>query len=164
MESRAIAATLEKEFPSPSLYLDSPILPTVEALMPKVMLHLPPVYLPRVPRDILNERSISYFNRTREARFSMPLDEFEKSEKGGEHAWENATPHLRELAELLKEGGGPFFMGQTVSYADFIVVGFLHFMKCLSYNNDLFNRVVQIDQSFLALYEACAEWLKRDDY
>jgi glutathione S-transferase len=164
MESRAIATALEKEFPSPPLYLDSPILPKVEALMPKITLHLAPVCPPRVSRDILNERSISYFNRTREARFGMPLDEFEKSEQGGETAWENATPHLRELAELLKEDGGPFFMGQTVSYADFIVVGFLQFLKRLSYDNDLFSRVVQIDQSFLALYEACAEWLKRDDY
>jgi glutathione S-transferase len=110
MESRAIAAVLEKEFPSPPLYLDSPILPKVEALMPKIMLHLPPVYLPRVPRD------------------------------------------------------GPFFMGQTVSYAGFILVGFLQFLKRLSHDNDLFNRVVQVDQSFLVLYEACAEWLKRDDY
>jgi glutathione S-transferase len=164
MGSRAIAAVLEKEFPSPPLYLDSPILPKVEALMPKIMLHLPPVYIPRVPRDILNERSISYFIRTREAKFGMPLNEFEKSEKGGEHAWEKATPHVRELAELLKEDGGPFFMGQNVSYADFILVGFLQFLKRLSCDNDLFNRVVQIDQSFLVLYQACAEWLKRDDY
>jgi glutathione S-transferase len=164
MESRAIATALEKEFPSPPLYLVSSILPKVEALMPKTMLALQPVCLPRIPRDILNERSTYYFNKTREERFGMPLDEFENSENGGEKAWENAVPHLSELAQRLKENGGPFFMGKTVSYADFIVVGLLQFLKRLSYDDDLFGRAMQIDPSFLVLYEACAEWLKRDDY
>lgn len=164
MESGTIAAALEKEFPSPPLHLDSPVLPKVEALMPKIMQPLGPVYMPRVPRDLLNERSASYFSRTREARFGMPLDELERSEKGGETAWENASPHIRELADLLKENGGPFFMGKTVSYADFIVVGSLQFWKRLSYDGDLFDRLMCIDHSFLKLYEACAEWLKRDDY
>lgn len=164
MDSRAIAVTLEKEFPSPPLHLDSPFLPKMEALVPKIMLALATVCLPRVPRDVLNERSIYYFNKTREERFGMLLDDFEKSEKGGEKAWENAVPHLNEVAQALKENGGPFFMGKTVSYADFIVVGLLQFLKRLSYDNDLFGRVMQIDPSFLVLYEACADWLKRDDY
>lgn len=43
----------------------------------------------------------------------MPLNEFEKSEEGGEKAWENAAPHLSELAGVLKENGGPFFLGKT---------------------------------------------------
>jgi glutathione S-transferase len=164
MESRAIAAALEQEFPSPPLHLDSPILPKVEALMPQILLPLTPIAIPRVPRDILNERSIYYFNKTRAERFGMPLDEFEKSEKGGEKAWENAAPNLSQLARVLKENGGPFFLGKTVSYADFIVVGFFQFLKCLSYDGDVFDRAMQIDPSFPVLYEACAEWLKRDDY
>src|ERR1700728_4795 len=164
MESRAIAATLEQECSSPSLHLDSPILPKVEALMKIIMPTLAPVFLPRTARDILNERSIDYFRKTRGERFGMPLDELEKSEKGGENAWKNATPHLTELAELLKENGGPFFSGETVSYADFIVVSFFQYLKRLSYDGDLFSRAMQIDPSFLVLYEACAEWLKRDDH
>jgi hypothetical protein len=71
-----------------------------------------PVVMPRIPRHILNERSVMYFHETRTKRFGMPLDEFEKSEKGGETAWENVRPVLEEVASLLKENGGPFFMGQ----------------------------------------------------
>ena len=62
MESRAIAAALEQECPSPSLHLDSPILPKVEALMKIITPTLSPVFLPRVPRDILNERRNSLEN------------------------------------------------------------------------------------------------------
>jgi glutathione S-transferase len=163
MESRAIAAALEQAFPSPPLHLDSPILPKVETLMPKIMPALSPIYAPRVLRDILNDRSIYYFKKTREEKFGMPLDEFEKSDKGGEKAWENAEPHLSELAKVLKENGGPFFMGETVSYADFIVVGFFQFLKRISYDDDIVGRALQIDPSFLVLYEACPQWLKRDD-
>ena len=164
MESRAIAAALEQEFPSPPLHLDSPILPKVEALTSKITPALSPIFVPRVPRDILNPRSINYFIRTREEKFGMPLAELEKSEKGGGKAWENAAPHLSELAGLLRENEGPFFMGEVVSYADFIVVGLFQFLKRISYDDDAFGRVMQTDPSFLVLYEACAEWLKRDDY
>ena len=42
----------------------------------------------------------------------MSLDELEKSKEGGEKAWENVKPALEEVATLLKENGGPFFMGE----------------------------------------------------
>jgi hypothetical protein len=58
----------------------------------------------------------------------------------------------------------PSFLARPVPYADFIVVGFLQFLKRLSYDGDVFDRAMQIDPSFLLLYEACVDWLKRDDY
>lgn len=164
MESRTIATALEEEFPSPPLHLNSPILAKVEALMPKITAPLSAISRPRTPRDLLNERSIYYFKKTREERLGMPLDEFEKSENGGEKAWEKATPHLTDLAELLKQTGGPYFMGEIVSHADFVVVGFFQFLKRVSYDDDVFDRAMQIDASFLALYQACTQWLKRDDH
>jgi len=164
MDSHAIATALEQEFPSPPLHLDHPILPQVMATMSKAAMALAPVFIPRVLRDILNPRSIPYFTRTREDRFGMSMDELEKSEKGGDKAWENAAPHLSELAGLLKENGGPFLMGKTVSFADFVVLALLQMLKRISYDGDAFDRVVQTDPSFPVLYEACAEWLKRDDY
>ena len=164
MGSHAIADALDQEFPSPPLHLDSPILPKVEALEKTIAVALSPIFMPRVPRDMLNPRSIAYFTRTREAMVGMSLDEFEKSERGGEQAWENTEPHLRELAKLLKESGGPFLMGKTVSYADLIVAGLFQFLKRVSYDGDTFDRAIQTDPAFLVLYEACAEWLKRDGY
>jgi hypothetical protein len=63
-------------------------------------------------RTVLNERSAECFRETRAKRFGMPLDELEKSEDGGEKAWENIKPVLKEVASLLKETEGLFFMGK----------------------------------------------------
>ncbi len=163
MDSRKIAAALEDKYPDPPLHLDSAILPKVEAIIAKIQPAMAPVILPRVPRNLLNERSKYYFEKTRAERFGMTLDELEKSEKGGEKAYETATPHLKELAELLNETKGPYFMGETVSYADFVIVGFFQFARRAG-EDDIFPRIMQIDPSFPALYEACGEWLQRDSY
>ena len=163
MDSRKIAAALEAKYPNPPMHLDSPILPKVEAAIAKIQPAMAPVVIPRVPRKILNERSKYYFEKTRAERFGMTLDELEKSEKGGEKAYENATPHLEELAELLNETKGPYFMGDTVSYADFVVAGFFQFLRRTG-EDDIFPRIMQIDPSFPMLYEACGGWLQRDSY
>ena len=110
-DSRRIAVQLEKLHPSPPLHLDSPLLPKVEALIPRLMLPLRPVIMPRIPRTILNERSVEYFREVRAQRFGMPLDDLEKSDDGGEKAWENVKPALEEVASRLKETEGRFFMG-----------------------------------------------------
>ena len=112
MDSRKIADVLEKEHPSPSLHLDSPVLKQVEELSPQCTMALAPVFLPRIPRCALNPSSAEYFNRTRTTRYGMTLPELEK-EKGGESAWKAAEPKWKELGALLKAEGGPFFMGKT---------------------------------------------------
>ena len=112
MDSHNIAAALEKAHPSPSLHLDSDIVKKVQALVPECITPLAPVFLPRIPRLLLNPPSAEYFERTREVRFGMPLSQLEK-EKGGESAWEAAEVKWRELGALLKAEGGPFFMGKT---------------------------------------------------
>jgi len=114
MDSRKIANALEQRYPSPPLHLDSQVLPQVEDLMPKVLMNSAPLVLPRIPRDVLNEASVEYFERTREKRFGMPLGELEKSDQGGENAWKGLEGLMREMAELLKkEREGPFFLGKT---------------------------------------------------
>lgn len=155
---------LEEKYPNPPLHLDSPVLAQIEALMPKVLMPtMNPVLMPRVPRNILNPPSAAYFLRTRAERFGMPLDEFEKSEKGGDMAWASAEPGFQKLAELLtKNPDGPFFLGATVSYADFIVVAYFHFFKVLG--DDIFDRLMAVDPSFPALYDACAQWFKRNNH
>ena len=112
MDSRKIADVLEKEHPSPSLHLDSPIEKKVEELVPQCTGPLGPVYVPRVPRFVLNPPSVEYFERTRKARFGMTLSQLE-TEKGGESAWKAVEPKWKELGNLLKAEGGPFFMGKT---------------------------------------------------
>lgn len=42
----------------------------------------------------------------------MSLDELEKSDVGGEKAWESVKSVLGEVASLLKDIEGPFFVGK----------------------------------------------------
>ena len=112
MDSRKIAAELEKQYPRPSLHLDSPLLPKVEQCLGNVILPLRAVLLPPIPRNLLREPSVEYFERTREAKFGMPLRQFE-TDQGGDKAWEQATPNLKELGDILRAEGGPFVLGKT---------------------------------------------------
>lgn len=162
MDSKPIAQRLERDYPSPSLNLDSPILPEVERLLqPKVMMPLRGVWMPRVPPNLLSERSSEYFERTRAERWGKPLSQIAK-EIGGEEAWIEALPGIKELGEIVKAKGGPFVMGETPSYADFVIVGALHFLKVIE--EDLYSRIVTIEPAFGKLYDASSQWLKRDDY
>ena len=112
MESRKIADVLEREYPSPPLYLDSSILKKVEELVPGCIMSLGPIFMPKIPRHVLNPSSAEYFERTRAERFGMDLSQLEK-ERGGESAWKAAELKWKELGALLKAEGGPFFMGKT---------------------------------------------------
>ena len=112
MDSPKIADALEKEYPSPSLHLDSAILKKVDELFPQCLMTLVPVFMPRVPRAMLSPASAEYFSRTTAERFGMDLSQLEK-EKGGDSGWKAAEPKWKELGALLKAEGGPFFMGKT---------------------------------------------------
>lgn len=162
MDSRVIAAEIEKLYPSPSLHLDSPLLLQVEALNPKAMMApLRGVVMPKIPRNLLNPSSAEYFEETRAKRFGCPLEELEKKTPEDE-AWKDAEPSIHELGSLLRKQGGPFFLGGTVSYADFVVVGALHFLR--SIEERLFERVISIEPCLKTLYDACGGYLERKSH
>lgn len=169
MDSKPIAAVLEQRYPDPPLHLDSAIQTELEGLIGEMLAPLRGVMMPKIPRNLLNPESVEYFERTRAERFGCSLAEFERT-KGGEGAWMEAEPKIKAVGDLLKkkqqEGGkgkgGPFFMGETVSYADLIVVGALRFF--VKMGEGVYERVVGIEPSLGKLYEASAPWLERDTY
>lgn len=112
MDSQKIAIELEKQYPSPSLHLDSPLLPKVEELVSESLELLKGVLKPKVPGRLLNQASEDYWVAKQEAKYGMSLSQLEKRE-GGDVAWENATPVMKELGSLLKAEGGPFVLGKT---------------------------------------------------
>ncbi|TVY31332.1 Glutathione S-transferase-like protein [Lachnellula subtilissima] len=149
MESQAIAQRLEKR---PSHSIPTPRLPA------------PPkrgLWQPAVPANLLNPSSKEYFERTRHERLGKPLAQLAQ-ESGGEEAWMAAMPEMKELGALLKAEGGPFVMGKTPSYADFVIVGWLQFFKTIDVK--LYERVVSIEPAFGTLYDASKQWLERDDH
>lgn len=180
MDSWKIAHELEKRYPSPSLHLDDPVVGQVMETLGKIFPPLRPHIIPKVPRVLLNERSAEYFERTRKESFGMPLAQVE-AEMATEESWEKAKQPIKDIADLLKKNGGPYFLGKTgkesnvsgkcnigraddctVSYADFIFVGYLQFLNRV--DEKLFQRFMGFDPSFGELFEACKEWLARDDH
>ena len=162
MESKAIALALEKEFPMPSAHLDSPVLKQVEEAHMAVLRALHVVLVPRMPRECLSGPTIAYHIEARKLTYGMSLEEVEATH-GGEPAWQKAMPPLRALAALLKrDPTGPFCLGSTPSYADFLIVGFLEWCQCVKGGN--FERIIGIDQAFQDVYGACKPWLERNDH
>lgn len=160
MDSWKIIHEIEKRYPAPSLHLDEPIVEWIRLHISKLQKPLSPNVIPKVSRNLLNEPSRVFFERTRHVRFGMPLADYEK-ERGGEKPWEEVKEPAEEVAERLRKNGGPFFLGEQVSYADFIFVGFLHFLKRVDIA--VFDRFVFIDPTFTKIYEASKEWLNKDD-
>jgi glutathione S-transferase len=163
MDSRAIATALEAAHPSPSLHLDSPVLPRLERLLRSCMIALEPIYLVRVPKVILNDASVPYWRETRAQAVGMAsLDEYERAHADLGPRWEEAAPALRGVTELLGEAEGPFFLGGTVSYADFVWGGFLIFMGRLG--EDVLEEVLKRSggrEKHQALLEGLEPWVKR---
>ncbi|KAL9059338.1 MAG: hypothetical protein Q9162_001207 [Coniocarpon cinnabarinum] len=159
MDSKPIAAELEKRHPSPSLHLNSPLVSKVEELLPKIVRPLVPILLPATPRNLLNKPSFDFFQETRKQMFGMPLDEYEK-QKGGEHVWDDAKPGFEQMASLLHENEGPFFMGQTPSYADFILVSCIKWFQRI--DDRFFQKAVSHDEIFRKQFDACQKWMERD--
>ena len=161
MDSINIAHELEKLYPEPSIHLDAPVLKQVLELAPRCIHPLIGAVMPKIPRNLLNPPSVEYFERTRAVRFGMPLAQLEK-ERGGEDAFRNADPAFKKMGAMLREQGGPFFLGDTVSYADFVVVGGLDFFRRV--DDGLFTRIVAMDPSLEKVYDACREWRARNDH
>lgn len=94
----------------------------------------------------------------------MPLDQVYLERKGT--AWEASREGFSKITAMLQETEGPFFMGQTVSYADFIYAGVLLFLKGLG--DDVFAKLLEVSgddgKAIKALLEAVEPWSKRDSY
>ena len=164
MDSLAIAKVLEKLQPEPSLHLDNGYTDRCQTAVLETQKAIMPIAMPRIPTKVLNEASAGYFRETREKRVGMTLPELAKSEKA-QNAWTYAQPGIDELKAILHEHEeGPYVMGKTVSFADFIIAGFWRFMEILDESGDLFERGMKMDEAFPRHYEACEEWLRRDDH
>lgn len=165
MDSRKIATVIEERHPEPSVHLDSPYLAKIEEIMARLMGPFAALFLASVPKRILNEASKPYWYETREQFVGMHVDQFEK-EKGGEVAFKGAAPIVQEVTALLKENGdGPFFMGNTVSYADFVWGGLLLFaQRCGQETLDGLLKVSGDAQVHTALLEGLRPWSKRSDH
>ncbi|EHK20854.1 uncharacterized protein TRIVIDRAFT_77999 [Trichoderma virens Gv29-8] len=129
MDSYKIADIIEEKYPEPKVLLNTPVQARFRNSMIKFMEELTPIYVPGVAQKILGEESLDFFHTTRQEDVGMPLYDYGKQNSPG--AFERAEPFAREITALLNETSGPYFLGDTVSYADFMWAGILLFFKCL---------------------------------
>ncbi|KAK9438332.1 putative glutathione S-transferase [Metarhizium brunneum] len=165
MDSRKIANYIDKSHPQPSVHLDSPYTTKVEELTSNVFHYIRAICFARIPTNLLNEASVDYWYTTRNKSVGMAVQEFEQR-NGGEVAYIGAEPFLQRITILLQENNnGPFFMGKTISYADFIWVSTLVFFKRI--DGEILRQILKRtgDESVhVKLLEACEPWLKRNNH
>ncbi|RGP76908.1 hypothetical protein FLONG3_4991 [Fusarium longipes] len=163
MDSYKIVDFIEEKYPEPSLSLNHPMQLRLRASMVKFMTQMVPIYVPGVAKNILGDDSLDFFLSTRQEDVGMPL--YEYGEKNSPGALDRAEPFAREITELLKENtSGPYFLGDTVSYTDFIWAGILLFFQCLG--DKEYHEVLEktgdaeVHTQFL---EGLSKWTKRND-
>lgn len=165
MDSKNIVKKLEELHPTPSFQLDfgAPGSKTDQAahLINKVAEPLRPIWMPAVPENLLPERSKEYFIRTRSQAVGKPLAEF-AAEVDKEACWAKALEAAKDLTAFINETEGPFVRGKEVSYADFYIVSSLKFFKRID-EEQLYNRLLEGQETLLKLLEASAQWLEKDD-
>lgn len=66
------------------------------------------------------------------------------------------------MGDLITSTPGPFFMGETVSYADFVLLAQLQFFKQL--DKGMYGKLVELEPAFGVLFESGKVWLERDDH
>lgn len=162
MDSRKIADFMEEKHPEPPVYLDSPYLPKVMTLLNELLDPFLDLQLAAIPRCLLSEGSVEYWNTDRQTWVGMPLEQFEK-QHDKEAAWKACGPIVQQITALLKENpDGAFFMGKTVSYADFVWGSFLIFARCIGDAElDGLLKVSGDAQAHRALMEGLRPWSER---
>nr|POF01218.1 glutathione s-transferase-like protein usts [Quercus suber] len=164
MDSLVIAHALEALHPKSPLHLDSSYVTRVQASVNKILDALSLIWTPRLEM-LLTSESTEYVSRKQAQRIGMTLTEMVQRCGDGTAAWRTAEPALEELRTLLHEcPDGPFLMGVTVSFADFVLAGLCRYLERLSVEGDLFKKLMESVDLLSKHYEACRPWLIRDNY
>ncbi|KAF7761035.1 hypothetical protein Agabi119p4_10444 [Agaricus bisporus var. burnettii] len=126
-ESFEIALYLDKTYP------DTPkvIPPGTEALQASfherlngVMGPLFPFLLPLIP-TVLHPGSSEHFSQSREKAFGKPLADMEPKGEERVKAWKQVQAAFDTLHGWLNKSPGPYFMGESATFADFVLGGLL---------------------------------------
>ncbi|EED18881.1 conserved hypothetical protein [Talaromyces stipitatus ATCC 10500] len=164
MDSYKIADIIEERHLEPRVHrLNIPAQLTFRNILTNLMRQLTPLYIPGIAQRLLSNESIDFFIAARQKDVGMPLDEYGKQHGPG--AFDRAEPFLHEMTALLDETAGPYFLGDTVSYTDFIWAAILLFFKC--FGDDIYGELLmrsgnsQVHTEFL---DALSQWTKRNDY
>jgi len=82
----------------------------------------------------LNSPSEEYFRRTREVQFNMKMEEIAPPGPKRDELWTAVKEGFDKIASKYESNGDgtlPYYYGETISYADLVVVSFLQYIKAV---------------------------------
>lgn len=164
MGSNLINEKIQELYPEPQLPLRWDLVDDMTPVNGKVLGPLMYLIMPRVRRNVICEPSKDWFKKDRERRFGAAEEQYEH-EKGGEVAWKNAEPGQQQLSAWLKnqkQDKGPFVLGSTVTYPDFVLAGRCEFVELIG--EDTYERLVGPIDGMRELHLACKPWMERNDH
>ncbi|KAF8960754.1 hypothetical protein BDZ97DRAFT_1281072 [Flammula alnicola] len=129
-DSFLIAEYLEKTYPTPSLFpyntlgLQTPFEDTYLGYLDALWSFILPVVCVN-----LNPPSEEYFRRTREQEFGMKLEDLVPKGEKADAEWEKYKDGLGTVDVWYAKSGGPFLMDDTVSWADFVIAGYVIWLR-----------------------------------
>ncbi|KAF8634677.1 hypothetical protein AX15_000778 [Amanita polypyramis BW_CC] len=83
--------------------------------------------------DVMEEsKSTEYFYKTRSKRFGGDLKTMSPTGAARDAALNDLKNGLNKFDEWLLKSNGPYVMGDTISFADFVYVGYLKWMEVVS--------------------------------
>ena len=79
----------------------------------------------------LNPTAEVYFRETREKLFGRPLEELTPKGALGEAEWSRFREDLGKVDVWYSKTGGLYILGDIISWADIVVVGYLTWLKII---------------------------------
>ncbi|KAH7890789.1 hypothetical protein F5I97DRAFT_1798953 [Phlebopus sp. FC_14] len=131
-DSFLIAEYLDETYPGGNVLFPPGTKPLMQALEHGVVGAIESLFLFQLALTCpqLNPPSEKYFRSTREAAYGMKIEEFSPEGAKREADWAKAKEGLTAVDRWLsKNGGGKYVMGDSVSYADGILAGWLIWIK-----------------------------------
>jgi glutathione S-transferase len=130
-DSLLIAEYLDKTYPSaPSLFPNHTIgvqWPFSDAFTENISALWTFILPPSGLR--LNPPSEAYFRRTREASYGKTLEDIVPKGDAAVEQWGKFKEGLDKVDAWYAKSGGPYLLGDTVSWADFSVAGYIVWMR-----------------------------------
>lgn len=88
-----------------------------------------PLILPKIQRELLNPPSAEFYYHARSINFGKPLEQVEPVGEERVKAWANAKAVFDTVNGWLSKRTGPYFMGESPTFADFVVASMLQMIK-----------------------------------
>ncbi|KAF9473710.1 hypothetical protein BDN70DRAFT_997519 [Pholiota conissans] len=133
-DSLAIAEYLEKTYPdTPKIFphgtvgLQAPF----EDMYIEHSKSMVPLLIPNICRNIMTPTSLPVYQPYMEKLLGMKMADFDAKSEVAVEKWRKYKENLEVVARWYRKTDGPFLMGDTISWADFVVVSIMMMFRAV---------------------------------